>query len=428
MTLYNRVPSHVNLAEDKKPQAIAPETQMSPKALSKAFIIAVGLSLVFFLTASRALAECPNEVKPSSANDPLQMLVLGDSILWGQGLKPEQKAWWRVKCWLEEKTGREVNERIEAHSGAVIAASSRTPSRFKSNDGEVNLPYPTVNEELDHALEFYGGNRSKVDLVLVDGCINDIDVSNLLNAAATPDGLREQISNRCGSGMHELLRRITDGFPRAYVVVTGYYRIISSSTADNAFIRLLVKKLNNERPEARHMTDKEMRSRLIALSELWYRVSTASLGEAVSKVNAELGQRSLPPRVMFAEIDFWPEHSFSADNTLLWNFMFSSTNLSGFRRVIIALSFGTAAYKPNDDVRESRIKSCNETFTLPKEGKEKPAEKSFRKDSLLICKYASLGHPNQMGALMYAEAIKGQLQWLIDKAGWKRTDRSLTSR
>ena len=399
---------------------------MTPKP-NKAFFIALGLSLFFFLTASRALAECPDEVK-APAEDPLHMLVLGDSIMWGQGLKPEQKAWWRVKCWLQDKTGREVRERIEAHSGAVIAASSRARSRFRSNDGEVNLPFPTVNEELDHALESYGENRSKVNLILVDGCINDVDVSNLLNAAATPGGLREQISDRCGTGMHDLLRRITDAFPRAYVIVTGYYRIISSSTADNAFIRLLVKKLNNERPEARHMTDKEMRSRLITLSELWYRVSTASLSDAVSKVNTELGERSLPPRVMFVEIDFWPEHSFSAANTLLWNFMFGSTNLSGFRQVIIALSLGTAAYKPNDDVRESRIKSCNETFKGPKEGKENEAEKRFRKDSLLICKYASLGHPNKMGALIYAEAIKGRLRWLIDKAGWKQTDSSLTSR
>lgn len=400
---------------------------MTHRPLSKAFFIAAGLSLFFFLTASRAFAGCPNEIRPS-AEDPLHMLVLGDSIMWGQGLKLEQKAWWRVKCWLQDKTGREVKERIEAHSGAVIAASSRARSRFKSNDGEVNLPFPTVNEELDHALEIYGENRSKVNLILVNGCINDIDVSNLLNAAAVPDGLRQQISYRCGAGMHELLRRITEGFPGAYVIVTGYYRIISSSTADNAFIRMLVKKLNNKRPEARHMTDKEMRSRLITLSELWYKVSTASLSDAVSKVNTELGERSLSPRAMFVEIDFWPEHSFSAANTLLWNFMFGSTNLSGFRQVIAALSFGTAAYKPNDDVRENRIKSCNETFKPPKEGKENEAEKRFRKDSLLICKYASLGHPNKMGALIYAEAIKGRLQWLIDKAGWKRTDSLQTAR
>ncbi|MDQ2938268.1 MAG: hypothetical protein M3R67_12300, partial [Acidobacteriota bacterium] len=142
----------------------------------------------------------------------------------------------------------------------------------------------------------------------------------------------------------------------------------------------------------------------------------------------ELGQSSLPPRAMFIEIDFWPEHSFSASDTLLWNFMFGSTNLSGFRQVIIALSLGTAAYKTNDDVRESRIKSCNETFKGPKEGKENEAEKRFRKESLLVCKYASLGHPNQMGALIYAEAIKGRLRWLIDQAGWKENDSSQSSR
>ena len=392
---------------------------MTPKSLTKPQLFAVGLSALFFLTASTAFADCPEPLRPSGAG-PLQMLVLGDSIMWGQGLKPEQKSWWRIKCWLQEKTGREVKERIEAHSGALIAASSTTVPRFKSNDGEVNLPFPTVNEQLDHALEFYAQDAAKVDLILVDGCINDVDVSNLLNTTATPDWLRERVVTRCGGGMHDLLRRITDNFPKAYVIVTGYYRIISDNTADNAFLRLLVKKLNNERPEARHMTDKEMRSRLITLSELWYKVSTASLSEAVEKVNSELAERSLPPRVTFVEIEFWSEHSFSASETLLWDFIFGSTNLSGFRKVLILVSLGTAAYKPNDRVRESRVKSCNETFKQPKGVKESPAEKRYRKDSLLICRYASLGHPNEMGALVYAETIKGQLRWLIDKAGWKR--------
>ena len=218
--------------------------------------------------------------------------------------------------------------------------------------------------------------------------------------------------------MHDLLRRITESFPNAHVVVTGYYRMVSSDTEDNAFIRLLVKKLNNR--EAQRMTYKEMREKLITLSELWYKVSTASLSEAVNKVNEEIEGKGLPAKATFVEIDFWPEHSFSASNTLLWNFMFGSTNLSGFRKVIVALSLGTAAYKSNDDVRESRIKSCNETYKAPKDRKETEDERNDRKNRLLICRYASLGHPNQMGALIYAEAIKGKLQWLIDKAGWKR--------
>ena len=169
------------------------------------------------------------------------------------------------------------------------------------------------------------------------------------------------------------------------------------------------------------MSYKEMRERLMALSDVWYKVSTASLSQAVSEVNRELGENHLPPRVSFVEIDFWPEHSFSASNTLLWNFMFGSTNVSGFRKLILALSMGTAAYKTNDDVRDSRIRSCNETYKAPKGRKEETAEKDDRKNRLLICRYASLGHPNQMGALVYAEAVKGKLQWLIDKAGWKQT-------
>jgi hypothetical protein len=386
--------------------------------LNRAIVLASAASVLLLLTAGVARADCPGEIKPSSDN-PLQMLVIGDSILWGQGLKPEQKAWWRVKCWLQETTGRQVTEKIEAHSGALIEGGSSSTFRFKSNDGEVNLPYPTVNEQLDHAVDFYGADRSKVNLILVDGCINDIDVSNLLNAAATPEGLRERVTSRCGEGMHNLLRRVTENFPNAYVLVTGYYRIISSDTADNAFLRLLVKQLNNQRPEARHMTDKQMRERLITLSDVWYKVSTASLSQAVSKVNAELSERSLPPRVMFVEIEFWPEHSFSASESLLWNFMFGATNLSGFRKVIVALSFGTAAYKANDVMRESRVRSCNETYKAPGERKETDAEKSDRKDRLLVCRYASLGHPDQMGAMIYTEAIKGKLQWLLDRAGWK---------
>lgn len=392
---------------------------MPPTPLKKTLLTVVGLIVLFGLSAGRALAECPNEVKPSPEN-PMQMLVLGDSIMWGQGLKPEQKFSWRIKCWLQEKTGREVQTRVEAHSGAHLEGVS-TNARFKSADGEVNLPYPSINEQLDNAVQFYGPSGSGVNLILVDGCVNDVDVSNLLNAGVQPEWLRERIAISCGKGMHALLRRITERFPNAHVIVPSYYRMISNNTDDNAFIRLIVKKLNSGSREAQGMTYQEMRTRLITLSELWYKVSTASLGEAVATVNQELGEKSSPARVEFVEIDFWPEHSFSASNTLLWNFMFGATNLSGFRKIILALSLGTAAYKPNDDMRDSRIKSCNETYKAPKGVKETEQEKNDRKNRLLICRYASLGHPNRMGALVYAEAIKGKLQWLIDKAGWKRT-------
>ena len=396
---------------------------MSRRRTTKSFALLFGIGLLLTVSSS-ARADCPGDFKPA-AGEPLEMLVLGDSIMWGQGLRPEEKFSWRIKCWLQEKTNREVRQSVFAHSGALIAGATETP-RFKSDDGEVNLPYPSINEELDHARAFYGPGNTKVNLILLDGCINDVDVSNLLSVATDPKWLRERINTSCKVGMHDLLKRVTDTFPNARVIVPSYYRIISSSTADNAFIRQLAKSLNSSRPEARRMSDKEMRDRLIKLSELWYRASSADIREAVETTNAELAARSLPPRVSFVEIDYWPEHSFSADDTLLWNFIFGSTNLSGLRKFIVILSFGTNAYKPNDEVRESRNRSCNETFKAPKDVKETPAEKSSRKDRLLICRYASLGHPNEMGALVYTEAIKGHLQWIIDKAGWRRETKSET--
>jgi hypothetical protein len=392
---------------------------MTPKSLHKSLLLPLGLIVFFSLTATSAIAGCPNDIKPSGAA-PLQMLVLGDSIMWGQGLREEEKFSSRVKCWLQERTNREVEVHVEAHSGAVISAPPVAKLSFTAASGEVNLTTPTVNEQLDHAIEFYREDRSNPSLILMNGCINDVGVKNLLAASTPLDNLRAQVRKSCGEDMYELLRRVRKNFSQSYVLVTSYYPIVSLQTADNAFLRLMVKKLNNQRPEARQMTDKEMRARLIAISDEWYKTSTASLVEAVVKTNVEAASDSSPPKVTFVEIQFGPEHVFAAPDTLLWNFMFASTNLSGFRKVIVLLSFGTTAYKANDHVRESRIKSCEQTFKKPKGLKEDKDQKNARQDLFLICRYASLGHPSQMGALIYTEAIKGRLQQLIDKAGWKQ--------
>src|SRR2546429_2721134 len=74
----------------------------------------------------------------------LNMLVLGDSILWGEGLKTEHKSWYQVKTWLATNTGRAVTERIEAHAGAVIEGSDAS-ERATAADGEVNVAFPHVS-------------------------------------------------------------------------------------------------------------------------------------------------------------------------------------------------------------------------------------------------------------------------------------------
>lgn len=130
---------------------------------------------------------------PSQKQDerPFHMLVLGDSILWGQGLKAEHKTWYHVKLWLEKNTGRRVVERIEAHSGAVIERSSLTDN-LTSTNGEVNVGLPAINDELDRAVRFYS-DPSQVDLVLVSGCGNDVGLP------PAPAAYRERIHSDINS-------------------------------------------------------------------------------------------------------------------------------------------------------------------------------------------------------------------------------------
>ena len=143
---------------------------------NKRSFLAVTLLL---LTASVGLSQDTQNNQRSSR--PLQMLVLGDSILWGQGLKTEHKTWHHIKVWLQRNASRPVVERIEAHSGAIIERNSLTDNLTSSNP-EVNVGLPTINDQIDNALRFYS-DPSQVDLVLLSGCGNDVGVQNLLNAS-----------------------------------------------------------------------------------------------------------------------------------------------------------------------------------------------------------------------------------------------------
>jgi len=90
-------------------------TQFSMLRLNRRLLAGVvGIILTFSPFIFSQTSERPGRV--NSINRELNMLVLGDSILWGEGLKTEHKSWHQVKTWLEANTGRSVIERIEAHS------------------------------------------------------------------------------------------------------------------------------------------------------------------------------------------------------------------------------------------------------------------------------------------------------------------------
>ena len=322
---------------------------------------------------------------------PLNMLVLGDSILWGQGLKTEHKSWYHVKVWLEKTTGRAVIERVEAHSGAIIERSS-APERLTTPNPEVDVAVPTLNEELDNAERFYS-DRSEIDLVLVSGCANDVGTQNLLNATAT-ERIDEMTKAKCGLPMEKLLRRITTSFPAARVIVTGYYPFFSEKTRNDFILKALVRRFFKIIPGSSPPSSKEVLKRLTANSNEWYRASNNALSQAVRNVNSGLHRE----QVMFAKLEFSPEYSFAAPKSRLWQF-----NRSPFRMLLLLLTFGKIMLPTNDEVREQRSASCREFFK--RQSSETDAQKKEREQRRLLCRYAALGHPNRKGALLYSEAI-----------------------
>ena len=364
--------------------------------------------------------QSPQTTPDNPAERQLNLLVLGDSILWGQGLKEEHKAWYQVKTWMQKTSGRTVREKIEAHSGALVGSARDLPLNAVTRvDGEVNRPAPTVNDQIDDAVKSYA-DPSQVDLVLVDGCINDIDARRFLNAANTPDRIRGLAQEKCGSLVEAMLGRITSSFPNAYVIVTGYFPVISEQTENDLFMRALAKRFYTPEAGSPKMSDKQLRARLIEISKEWYQASNHSLMGAASKIDGQLAAKGSRQRVLFADIGFLPEHSFGARNSRFWGF-----DASALRKLLVVLTFGKVTIRANDERRSQRNASCKEVFKRP--AGETEDQKRTRKGNLMLCRLAAVGHPNRKGALMYAEAISKQLKLLVGEAGWLRDLRNVTA-
>src|SRR5436190_95983 len=366
----------------------------------------VGIVLTFSSFVFSQTLERPGQA--NSINRQLNMLVLGDSILWGEGLRSEHKSWYQVKTWLETNTGRSIIERIEAHSGAVIERGSVDNSLTATNP-EVNVALPTINEEVDNALRFYS-DGSIVDLVLISACGNDVGVENLLNASGSEE-IDRMTEAKCGAPMERLLRKVATSFPAAQVIVVGYYPFFSEKTRNDFVMKALAQRFYKTAPGAPRIGRKEVLEQLTANSRTWYQTSNKTLAEVARKTDAELGAGR--ERIMFAKIEFPSDYSFAAKGTRLWGF-----NRSPFRMMLVLLSFGQILLPPNDEVRSRRRASCDDVFKhQPNETSE---QKKDRQRRHLLCRYASLGHPNRKGALLYADAITEALKATLGTKGLSR--------
>lgn len=349
---------------------------------------------------------------PARAAREFNLLVLGDSILWGQGLKEQNKSWYLVKTWLQT-SGFTVRERIEAHAGAMVGSAGAAMPRSLTVHGELNSAWPTLHDQIDNAVRSYV-DPSLVDLVLVDGCINDVDARRFLNAGNTPEVIQALAQEKCSAPVEQLLIRIASTFPNAHLIVTGYYPVMSNKTPRDFFMRALAKRFYAATvPNGPKISSKEMLARLTIISAAWYEASNRWLMETVTNANAHLLSQGSRQRVLFAKVPFQPDHAFAAKDSRLWGF-----DASFLRKLLVLLTFGKVDLRTNDEVSSQRASVCRDFFK-PTPG-ETDDQKRVRKEQLLVCRLAAIAHPNRKGAVMYAEAIKEQMLNLIRNPGWLR--------
>ncbi|MGV8127375.1 MAG: tetratricopeptide repeat protein [Methanothrix sp.] len=323
------------------------------------------------------------------------MIVIGDSIAWGNGLNETDKYYYLVADWLEKKLNKPIDVTVYAHSGAQISKSKDlwtficdlNPFRSKS-DPNLNSAYPTLKEQANSIID-----ADDVDLILVSGGINDVGLFNpgILNTYTSA----KEISKRSESiedTMKDLLANLAGINEKAKIIVTNYYPLISEDTDAESLVFLyraatgiaaLLPAIDTN-----VLDPFTLRSRLVENSYTFNGVSTTSLTDAVRE--ADNGQN----RIAFAMINFKDSNCYDASNTWLWKLV----GLDPF-------------LKTDDDMYESRKQLVG------------PFD---------VNRINAIGHPNRYGAIEYARAIEAVitskgLNWLDPKDAefWVQKGRDL---
>lgn len=294
---------------------------------------------------------------------PLRIASLGDSVPWGQGLAEQDKYNRLVTAALTANhPGTALVSR--AHSGAVIGA---LPVTGNAEPGEVPAPAPTILQQCDQ----FDAQPDQIDIVLLDGGINDVDIRIILNPVIPLPLLSARIDEVCHFDMLTLLQHVTKVFskPAAAILVTGYYPILSSQSRPPLIPPFLG--LHGVRPPLFGAIDSILTEPVVKRCALFYTESTAALKAAV----AECGDH----RVGYVDPQFGDENAVFAPNAWLW----------GLNPDVDA--------SPQDEVIAERHAACNAVYS------------ELQLVERETCYRASAGHPNRAGAQQFARRILAEL-------------------
>jgi hypothetical protein len=335
---------------------------------------------------------------------PFNIVAVGDSVMWGQGLAENSKFASKVRQWLQTQLGKDVRLLLFARSGATLGPfggvdEARFVAEQNASSGEVPRDMPSIMHQALSLAPGPGVAPADVDLVLMDGCSNDIGVATILNPNKGDGEIGSLTQALCGGdAMFARLAQIHSRFQNAKILLTGYYPLVSEYS-DLTAVAVLMTNVGALSAAvaplfgvpldpvtgaiAGAITSQILRDKAVSHSATFHAVSTSSLSTAAVTSN----QRLAGNRIRFVGVPFTAMNAYAAPDTWLWN-------------------VPTPAQK--DEVFDQRLRACSAVQNPP-----------------ATCIPASMGHPNLRGSQAYANAITGALGEFM--AGWRAAHATVQS-
>jgi len=166
------------------------------------------------------------------ANLPLRIVVLGDSIMWGQGLYEHNKSSEilrsRLQTALKPAPGPfdvtlDLSSDYPAHSGARIEPVPGEPC--KTLHGEIPRESPSITFQAQSI-----PHPESVRLIIMNGGSDDLGMMSALDPSVDVAWIKTRAEVAFGRMQGLLVDTIGPRFPNATVVICGIYPIISGQS------------------------------------------------------------------------------------------------------------------------------------------------------------------------------------------------------
>ncbi len=281
------------------------------------------------------------------------LLVIGDSVVWGQGLQEQHK----TANILARHLGAETQ--MLAHSGAKIGIRDSYTVTMPS--GEVPCFFPTILQQL----QSFSGDPAHVKWILMNGGINDVEVQRVFNPMVPQFELELHTRNYCGRDMLTLLQQLISRFTNARVLLLGYYPVISQQSQPTG-VEALFSLIHGVRFAP--LFDAGMfRSEIVEHCLRFWKLSTGLMRGVVEQVNRVAGEK----HAIFVDSGLHEANAAHAPQSLLWE-----------------LDLNDPDKAPDETVAE-RVAACE----LVEAGDLQKRQ----------CLLSSAGHPNVAGAARMAD-------------------------